>query len=103
MKFLFNPEEIQNHYLNEQIKSFGKILEDSNFYIFKNCPDNMQGDKTFKIEVDVGYYECRKCHYKYHSNYFFALLAPHVFTTRFMKCPKCHKWSWARKVLSKEK
>ena len=47
---------------------------------------------NFKIEVDIGY-----------SNYFIALLAPHIITTRYLKCPKCNKWSWARKVLSKEK
>lgn len=58
---------------------------------------------NFKIEVDIGYYECMKCHHKFHSNYFIALLAPHIITTRYLKCPKCNKWSWARKVLSKEK
>ena len=50
LKILFNPEEIQNHYIVEQIKAFGNILEDSNFYIFKKCPDNIQEDKTFIIK-----------------------------------------------------
>ena len=50
LEIIFNPEEIQNHYIVEQIKSFGNILEDSNFYIFKKCQDNIQEDKTFIIE-----------------------------------------------------
>ena len=55
----------------------------------------------FKLEVDAGYYECKKCHHKHVPSYFKALLAPHINTTRYLKCPKCGKRSWSKKVMSK--
>ena len=57
---------------------------------------------AFKIEVDTGYYECSKCHHRYKTTYFKAILAPHVHTTRYLKCPKCNKRNWSKKVMSKE-
>ncbi len=56
-----------------------------------------------KLEVDAGYYECEKCHHKFvPKNYFTALIAPHMNTTRYLKCPECNKRSWAKKVMSKD-
>ncbi|MBO4600726.1 MAG: helix-turn-helix transcriptional regulator [Bacilli bacterium] len=55
----------------------------------------------FKIEVDTGYYECKKCHHKFKTTYFKALMAPHMATTRHLRCPKCNQKSWAKKVMSK--
>ena len=54
---------------------------------------------AFKIEVYTGYYECNKCHHKFVPKYFIAMLMPHVGTTRFYKCPKCHKITFAKKVM----
>ena len=55
-----------------------------------------------KLETDAGYYECQKCHYRYEEkNYFKAMITPHIGTSRFFKCPKCHKRSFAKKVMSK--
>lgn len=54
---------------------------------------------AFKNEIDAGYYECRRCHHKHIPKYFVALVLPHINLTRFLKCPKCHKWSWSKKVL----
>ena len=57
----------------------------------------------FKLEVDAGYYECKNCHHRFtENNYLSALLAPHLNTTRYLKCPKCNKRSWAKKVMTKE-
>lgn len=56
---------------------------------------------TFKIEVDTGYYECQKCHHKYMTTYFSAIMAPHLGMTRYLKCPQCNKKSWSKKVMSK--
>lgn len=56
----------------------------------------------FKLEVDTGYYECKKCHHRFTTSYVKALNAPHLATTRYLKCPKCHKRTWAKKVMSKE-
>lgn len=56
-----------------------------------------------KIEQIAGYYECEKCSYRYIPNYTSVFVAAHVGRTRKMKCPKCGKKSWQKKVISKEK
>ena len=56
---------------------------------------------ALKIELDAGYYECKKCHHKFIPTYKEVLFAMHMSTTRYLKCPKCHKKSWAKKVMSK--
>ena len=56
---------------------------------------------ALKFEVDAGYYECKKCHHKFIPTYKDALFAMHMSTTRYLKCPECHKRSWAKKVMSK--
>ena len=55
----------------------------------------------FKLEVDAGYYECKNCHHKFTPKYFIAFLAPHINTTRYLKCPKCNKRTWSKKVMTK--
>ena len=52
-----------------------------------------------KIEQIAGYYECKECHHKYVPTYWTTNLAPHMGRTRYMKCPKCGKKSWQKKVL----
>ena len=54
------------------------------------------------IEQKAGYYECQKCHDRHISTYWQTNLAMHIGRTRYMKCPECGKWSWQKKVLSKE-
>ena len=54
------------------------------------------------IEQKAGYYECQKCHDRHVPSYWQANLAPHIGRTRYMKCPVCGKWSYQKKVLSKE-
>ena len=56
---------------------------------------------ALKFEVDAGYYECTKCHHKFIPTYKEALFAMHMSTTRYLKCPECHKRSWVKKVMSK--
>ncbi len=59
---------------------------------------------ALKIERDTGYYECGRCHHKYvpDSNLFGFSWTMHIGRTRYMKCPKCDKWSWQKKVISKD-
>ena len=59
------------------------------------------GSIALKFEVDAGYYECKKCHHKFIPTYKDVLFAMHMSTTRYLKCPECHKRSWAKKVMSK--
>ena len=51
------------------------------------------------IEKDAGYYECQHCHNKYIPTYKQILLSMHYGRTRYMKCPKCNKKTWQKKVL----
>ena len=51
------------------------------------------------IEQKAGYYECGECHYKYVPTYKSVLFAQHINRTRKMKCPKCGKKSWNKKVI----
>ncbi|MBE7075183.1 MAG: helix-turn-helix domain-containing protein [Clostridiales bacterium] len=52
-----------------------------------------------RIEQVVGFYECRKCKHKFIPTFKQVNLAMHIGRTRYMKCPKCNKKSWCRKVL----
>ena len=56
---------------------------------------------ALKFEVDAGYYECKNCHHKFVPTYKEVMFATHLATIRHLKCPKCHKRSWAKKVMSK--
>ena len=56
---------------------------------------------AFKMEVDAGYYECRSCGHKFVPTYKEALKAAHTPTKKYLKCPKCSKKTWAKKVFSK--
>ena len=54
------------------------------------------------IGQKAGYYECRSCGSRYVPTYWQTYLASNIGRTRYMKCPKCGKRSWQRKVLTKE-
>lgn len=54
-----------------------------------------------RIEQTAGYYECAECGYKYVPSFKSVFLAPHMGRTRRMKCPKCGRRSWNKKVLIK--
>ena len=55
---------------------------------------------ALRIEQTAGYYECKKCNNKYISLYKNVFSAMHINRTRYMKCPKCAKYSWNKKVIS---
>ena len=55
-----------------------------------------------RIEQVAGYYACRECGHRYIPTYKAVNLAMHMGRTRFMRCPKCGKKSWQKKVLTKE-
>ena len=57
---------------------------------------------ALKIEQIAGYYECRECGHRYVPTFKAVNLAPHMGRTRKMKCPKCGKKSWQKKVISKD-
>ena len=55
-----------------------------------------------KIEQIAGYYECKECGHRYVPEYKSVFWAPHMGRTRKMKCPKCGKKTWQKKVINKE-
>ena len=57
---------------------------------------------AIRIEQTAGYYECAKCGHRYVPTYSSVLWASHFGRTRHMRCPKCKKKSWQKKVLREE-
>ncbi|MBQ8300105.1 MAG: helix-turn-helix transcriptional regulator [Clostridia bacterium] len=56
---------------------------------------------ALKLEVSVGAYKCKSCGYEIVPTYSEALWAMHMGTTRYLKCPKCHKKTWCKKIIKK--
>ena len=56
---------------------------------------------ALKLEVSVGAYKCKKCGHEIVPTYSEALWAMHMGTTRYLKCPKCQKRTWCKKVIKK--
>lgn len=54
-----------------------------------------------KIEQVAGYYRCAVCGHTHVPTFGMVLGAMHRDRTRYMKCPKCGKWSWQKKVIEK--
>lgn len=57
---------------------------------------------ALRIEQIAGYYKCAKCGHRYVPKYKSVLFAMHINRTRYMKCKNCGKYSWQKKVISKE-
>lgn len=57
---------------------------------------------AIKTKQNPVYYECKECHYTYVPKYKQQMLAPHVNTSKLMKCPKCGKISLQKKVMIKK-
>ena len=55
-----------------------------------------------KIEQTTGYYECKNCKYRHVPEFKSVFFSNHFGRTRYLKCPKCNKKSWNKKVLSKD-
>ena len=56
---------------------------------------------ALKLEVSVGAYKCKNCGNEIVPTYTQALNALHSGTTRYLKCPKCNKRTWCKKVIKK--
>ena len=57
---------------------------------------------ALRIEQTAGYYECQACSHRYVPSFKSVFLAMHTGRTRYMKCPKCGKRTWQKKVISKD-
>ncbi|MBR1559383.1 MAG: helix-turn-helix domain-containing protein [Clostridia bacterium] len=56
---------------------------------------------SLKLERDAGYYECPHCGERYVPSMRAVVLAPHVWRSRLMKCPKCGRRGYHKKVLTR--
>lgn len=56
---------------------------------------------ALRIDQIVGYYHCEKCGNRYVPSFRSILWSVHSGTIRHMKCPKCGKKSWQKKVTTK--
>ena len=56
---------------------------------------------ALKLEVSIGVYKCQKCGHELIPTYSEALWAMHSGTTRYLKCPKCNRRTWCKKVWKK--
>ena len=56
---------------------------------------------ALKLEVSVGAYKCQNCGYEIVPTYKEAMMAMLRGFTRRLKCPKCNKRTWCKKVLKK--
>ena len=54
---------------------------------------------ALKLEVSVGAYKCKNCGYEIVPTYSETLWAMHRGTTRYLKCPKCNKRTWCKKII----
>ena len=57
---------------------------------------------ALRLEQIAGFYECRACRHRYVPSYTKVLFAMHANRTRYMKCPKCGKYTWQKKRLTKD-
>ena len=57
---------------------------------------------ALKLEVSVGAYKCKNCGHEITPTYKEALWAMHRGFARYLKCPKCQKRTWCKKVINKE-
>jgi len=55
---------------------------------------------AMKIEREVGYYVCKKCNHKYIPKNLPFWFSMHISRTRYLKCPKCHEYSWNKKSIT---
>ena len=56
---------------------------------------------ALKLEVSVGAYQCKNCGCEIIPTYQEALWSMHLGTTRYLRCPHCHKRTWCKKILKK--
>ena len=54
---------------------------------------------ALRLEVSVGAYKCKNCGYEIVPTYKEAMMAMHRGTTRYLKCPKCNRRTWCKKVI----
>ena len=55
-----------------------------------------------RLEQMAGYYVCPHCSHKHASSLKNIVFALHIGWTRYLKCPKCEKRGWNKKIIKEE-
>ena len=53
---------------------------------------------ALKFKVETGYYECKNCQHMFVPNYKEIALLMQTPKRRLLKCTKCGKWTWCKKL-----
>ena len=53
---------------------------------------------ALKFKVETGYYECKNCQHMFVPNYKEIALLMQTPSRRLLKCTKCGKWTWCKKL-----
>ena len=53
---------------------------------------------ALKFKVETGYYECKNCQHMFVPNYKEIAVLMQTPTRRLLKCSKCGKWTWCKKL-----
>ena len=53
---------------------------------------------ALKFKAETGYYECKNCQYMFVPNYKEIAVLMQTPTRRLLKCTKCGKWTWCKKL-----
>ena len=53
---------------------------------------------ALKFKAETGYYECKNCQHMFVPNYKEIALLMQTPTRRLLKCNKCGKWTWCKKL-----
>ena len=53
---------------------------------------------ALKFKVETGYYECKNCQHMFVPNYKEVVLLMQTPSRRLLKCTKCGKWTWCKKL-----
>lgn len=56
----------------------------------------MQGERS------IGYYRCKHCGELFVPTWGAYMAGMHIVTTRWLRCPRCHKKGWCKKVMSRD-
>ena len=56
---------------------------------------------ALKFKAETGYYECKNCQHMFVPNYKEIAVLMQTPTRRLLKCTKCGKWTWCKKLTKK--
>ena len=56
---------------------------------------------ALKFKAETGYYECKNCQHMFVPNYKEIAVLMQTPTRRLLKCTKCGKWTWCKKLTNR--